>query len=144
MIKLILSDMDGTFLNDSGRFNKDKLRIVKNLLQKHEIHFGLVTGKQCERVEELFQEFDHDFYIVGDSATRIKHNQNYLYEALLDTELGHKIVHRIHDIHSDHTVIVCTRNGAYVLTSINESEKNIVRNSYASLHFINDFDEIED
>ncbi|WP_242985921.1 hypothetical protein [Oceanobacillus zhaokaii] len=47
------------------------------------VEFAPVTGKQCERVEELFGEDLENLWILGDSATRIKHNGKFVYESLL-------------------------------------------------------------
>ncbi|WP_323910259.1 hypothetical protein [Aeromonas caviae] len=37
------------------------------------IHFAPCTGKQVDRVEELLGAQSANFWILGDSATRIKH-----------------------------------------------------------------------
>ena len=76
MIKLIITDLDGTFLNRHGDYNRVLFPHIKNLMQQKGVAFALCTGKQCERVEELFGEQVHDFWILGDSATRIKHVGN--------------------------------------------------------------------
>lgn len=71
MIKLIITDLDGTFLNSHGDYNRQLFVQVKQMMQDQGVHFALCTGKQCERVEELFGEEAGDFWILGDSATRI-------------------------------------------------------------------------
>jgi len=53
MIKLVLTDMDGTFLNNSGDFNRELYKDVKKIMEEKGVIFAPVTGKQCERVEEL-------------------------------------------------------------------------------------------
>ncbi len=52
MIKLVLTDMDGTFLNNSGDFNRELYKDVKKIMKEKGVVFAPVTGKQCERVEE--------------------------------------------------------------------------------------------
>lgn len=42
--------MDGTFLNNSGDFNRELYTDVKNLMREKGVVFAPVTGKQCERV----------------------------------------------------------------------------------------------
>jgi hydroxymethylpyrimidine pyrophosphatase-like HAD family hydrolase len=74
MIKLVLTDMDGTFLNNNGDFNRELYQDVKKMMKEKGVVFAPVTGKLCERLEELFGEDAHDLWILGDSATRIKHN----------------------------------------------------------------------
>lgn len=80
MIKLILTDLDGTFLDSKGSFDKEFYQQVKGSMDDQAIYFAPCTGKQCERVEELFgPELSKDLWILGDSATRIKHNNEYVY-----------------------------------------------------------------
>jgi HAD superfamily hydrolase (TIGR01484 family) len=96
-----------------------------------------VTGKQCERVEELFGDDADDLWILGESATRIKHNGEFVYESLLSNKLGL-------EISLEHTIIACTRNGAVIKENIPHEEKAIVRRSYAQIRQVSDFNEITD
>ena len=50
MIKLVLSDMDGTFLNNNGEFNRELYKDVKKIMSEKGVVFAPVTGKQCERI----------------------------------------------------------------------------------------------
>jgi hydroxymethylpyrimidine pyrophosphatase-like HAD family hydrolase len=85
MIKLILTDMDGTFLNSQGDFNRELFKQVKQIDDgKRRSSFAPCTGKQSERVEEIFGEDAADFWILGDSASRIKRNGTVVYESLLE------------------------------------------------------------
>ena len=142
MIKLVLSDMDGTFLNNSGDFNRDLYKEVKKIMKEKGVAFAPVTGKQCERVEELFGDDAKDLWILGDSATRIKHNGEFVYESLLSNKLGLEIIRLLEDISSEHTIIACTRNGAVIKDTTPQEEAAIVRRSYAQVRQVSDFNEI--
>ncbi|MBM7541948.1 Cof subfamily protein (haloacid dehalogenase superfamily) [Amphibacillus cookii] len=144
MIKLVLSDMDGTFLNNHGDFNRELYKQVKQLMTEKGVVFAPVTGKQCERVEELFGENANDLWILGDSATRIKHNGEFVYESLLSNKLGLEIIHLLEEISLDHTIIACTKNGAIIKENIASEEEAIVRRSYTHVKHITDFNEISD
>lgn len=144
MIKLVLTDMDGTFLNNNGEFNRELYKEVKKLLREKGVVFAPVTGKQCERVEELFGEDKEDLWILGDSATRIKHNGEFVYESLLSNELGLEIIHLLEKISLEHTIIACTRNGAVIKENIPQEEAAIVRRSYAQVRQVSDYNEITD
>lgn len=71
-------------------------------------NFAPCTGKQVERVEELFGEQSKDFWILGDSATRIKHQGEYIYQSLLNNTLGLDIIGQLEAIEGSHIVIACT------------------------------------
>ncbi|MGG0825070.1 HAD family hydrolase [Paenibacillus turicensis] len=139
MIKLVLTDMDGTFLNRSGEFNKQLYQDVKKIMKKQGVVFAPVTGKQCERVEELFGNEAADLWILGDSATRIKHNGEFVYESLLSNKLGLEIIQLLEEIHLDQTIIACTRSGAVIKDT---ADTDIVRRSYAEVRQVCDFNEI--
>ncbi|WP_449619789.1 HAD family hydrolase [Robertmurraya sp. Marseille-Q9965] len=144
MIKLILTDMDGTFLNNSGDFNRELYQNVKQIMKEKDVVFAPVTGKQCERVEELFGEDADDLWILGDSATRIKHNGEFVYESLMSNQLGLEIIRLLEEISLEHTIIACTRNGAVIKENIPHEEAAIVRRSYAQIIRVSDFNEVTD
>ncbi|MGE8206977.1 HAD family hydrolase [Heyndrickxia sp. NPDC080065] len=144
MIKLVLTDMDGTFLNNNGDFNREHYKDVKKIMKEKGVVFAPVTGKQCERVEELFGDDADDLWILGDSATRIKHNGVFVYESLLSNKLGLEIIRLLEEISLEHTIIACTRNGAVIKENIPKEEAAIVRTSYAQVIQVPDFNEITD
>ncbi len=144
MIKLVLTDMDGTFLNNSGNFNRKLYREVKKIMKEKGVVFAPVTGKQCERVEELFGENANDLWILGDSATRIKHNGEFVYESLLSKKLGLEIIQLLEEISIDHTIIACTRSGAVIRDNLSLKETAIVRKSYTQVRQVSNFNEITD
>lgn len=88
MIKLIITDLDGTFLNSKGEFDQCSFARTRGIMEEKGVHFAACTGKQCERVEELFGEYSKDIWIVGDSATRIKHNGEFVFQSLIDNATG--------------------------------------------------------
>lgn len=45
MIKLVISDMDGTFLNSAGDFNRPFYKEVKQLMDQQGVQFAACTGK---------------------------------------------------------------------------------------------------
>lgn len=142
MIKLVLTDMDGTFLNNSGDFNRELFKDVKIMMKEKGVVLAPVTGKQCERVEELFGDDSDDLWILGDSATRIKHNGKFIYESLLSNKLGLEIIRLLENISMEHTIIACTRNGAVIKDNIPLEEAAIVRGSYAQVRKVSNFNEI--
>ncbi|MED1563725.1 hypothetical protein AJ85_07480 [Alkalihalobacillus alcalophilus ATCC 27647 = CGMCC 1.3604] len=46
MIKLVVSDMDGTFLNNNGDFNRELYKDVKKIMKEKGVIFAPITGKQ--------------------------------------------------------------------------------------------------
>lgn len=143
MIKLILTDLDGTFLDSKGSFDKEFYQQVKGSMDDQAIYFAPCTGKQCERVEELFgPELSKDLWILGDSATRIKHNNEYVYESLLPNNLGIKLINKLEEIANDYTIIACTPTAAMIKETTSEEDKQMVRGSYREVQLVEELNKI--
>ncbi|MCX3305164.1 HAD-IIB family hydrolase [Bacillus sp. NEAU-CP5] len=144
MIKLVITDLDGTFLNNQGDFDRTLFEKTKRVMEEQHVAFAICTGKQCERVEALFGEDAKDFWILGDSATRIKKNGKFVYESLISNDAGLSIIGALEKISCGHSIIACTKNGAIVKENLSESEMKYVNASYAHVTKITDFTEIKD
>lgn len=144
MIRLILTDMDGTFLNKEGDYNRVLFKEMKRKLKEKGVHFACVTGKQCERVEELLGEEKDGVWILGDSATRIKKDGQVFFESLLDNTLGERILAKLEKLDPHLTLVPCTAQGAYVKVTAPEEEKVIVRDSYTAVFQVKEFKAIQE
>lgn len=45
MIKLIITDLDGTFLDENGDYNREMFQDVKKIMSQKGVHFAICTGK---------------------------------------------------------------------------------------------------
>lgn len=133
MIKLIITDLDGTFLNSQGDYNREYYADIHRLMSEQQIHFAVCTGKQCDRVEELFNHHRHQIWIVGDSATSIKFNGQYIYRSFIKNAYGQKIIHTLEQISDQHVIIACTADGAIIKKTLPNELKNKVRGSYSNI-----------
>ncbi|WP_437890573.1 HAD family hydrolase [Phytobacter sp. V91] len=133
MIKLIITDLDGTFLNSHGDYDRELFAKVRALMNEKGVHFAACTGKQCERVEELFGEFSKDLWIVGDSATRIKFNGEFVFQSLLSNELGLRIINTLEMANPRHVIIACINEGAVIRSDTPQHLKDKVRKSYTNV-----------
>lgn len=133
MIKLIITDLDGTFLNSHGDYDRELFATVRALMSEKGVHFAACTGKQCERVEELFGEFSKDLWIVGDSATRIKFNGEFVFQSLLSNELGLRIINTLEMANPRHVIIACINEGAVIRSDTPQHLKDKVRKSYTNV-----------
>lgn len=144
MIKLIITDLDGTFLNSHGDYNRILFGDIKKLMAEKNVHFALCTGKQSERVEELFGEDASKFWILGDSASRIKYNGEFAYQSLIDNKLGLDMIKTIEkaEMDSKPIIVACTHNGAILRDDTDFNMIRQVKNSYINLHLVSDYSHI--
>lgn len=143
MIKLIITDLDGTFLNSAGEFDRHSFARIRDVMAEKGVHFAACTGKQCERVEELFGEYSKDIWIVGDSATRIKHDGVFAFQSLIDNDLGLAIINTLQEASSTHVIIACTPEGAVIRSDVHQHLKDKVRRSYTRMIETDDFSAVK-
>ncbi|QIZ51021.1 HAD family phosphatase [Dickeya zeae] len=144
MIKLIITDLDGTFLNRHGEFNRPLFDEVRALMQRKQVQFAPCTGKQCDRVEELFGTPVADFWILGDSATRIRHRGKYVYQSLIDNALGQEMIATLDAVNQEHVIIACTPEGAVLKDSLPPAMIEKVKKSYTTVRLVPDFNAVRD
>lgn len=142
MVKLVVTDMDGTFLRSDGDFNRELFKEVRDVMKEKGVYFAACTGKQCERVEELFGEDARDMWILGDSATRIKRAGEVFYESYLDREIGQEIIRKLPAMEGELIIIVSTPLGAVVCSGLREEQLQLVKESFASVLVVDDFTEL--
>lgn len=58
-IKLMVSDIDGTLLDDQGRVHPKTIESIQ-ALEKHDIHFALATGRSYEGAKSAFNQLGLD------------------------------------------------------------------------------------
>ncbi|MDK8194080.1 HAD-IIB family hydrolase [Paenibacillus sp. UMB7766-LJ446] len=143
MIKLVVTDLDGTFLNNRGLFDTKLFTDVHEQMQKKGIIFAACTGKQCERVEKLFGEHGKGIWILGDSAARIKKDGKVVKEFSIERDIALSAIEEIQRFADNMTIIVCASNAAYVHSSIPEDMYNVIKGSYEHVIKIGSFSEID-
>lgn len=144
MIKLIISDLDGTFLNKQGDYDRQLFAQVYQVMADQGVQFVACTGKQCDRVEELFGEYSKKIWIVGDSATTIKFNGEFVYRSFIRNELGQQIIKTLEQVSDKHVIIACTDRGAAIKSDLPERLKQKVRGSYATIIEVDDLSSVTD
>lgn len=144
MIKLILSDLDGTFLDENGTFNYSRFELLLSKLTARNIAFAAVTGKQTQRVQELFGALAPKIWILGDSASRITFDNEIKFQSLIPNQLGLMLIQEILSIHSDLSVIACYSQAAFILESRDLIDGKLIRQSYASLAKVENFEALTD
>lgn len=145
MIKLIITDMDGTFLNSQGDYNREMFKEIKQLMADKNVHFAICTGKQCERVEQLLGEDSENFWIMGDSASRIKYQGEYAYQQLIDNKLGLDMIATIEraNIDSNPIIIACTTDSAFLRDDVHLDMIKRMKKSYANVRLVSEYDHIQ-
>ncbi|MGT2932627.1 Cof-type HAD-IIB family hydrolase [Streptococcus catagoni] len=70
-IKMIVSDMDRTFLNDRGSYNRDKFITILDQLDKRNIRFVVASNNKMDRLNLIFKGLIDRMPFVGENGSHI-------------------------------------------------------------------------
>lgn len=70
-IKLIVTDIDGTFLNDNGELGQESKKLIKELMNENVI-VSLATGRLHSAVIEIAKELSLNGYIISLDGAMVK------------------------------------------------------------------------
>ena len=91
MIKLIVTDMDGTLLNKSEELHEDFFEIFNKLKEKN-ILFAVASGRQRKNLEIKFREIKDDLIMLFENGSCGSLKGKTLYKSQLDKILVHKFI----------------------------------------------------
>jgi Cof subfamily protein (haloacid dehalogenase superfamily) len=115
MLKLIVSDLDGTLLSEEKQLPTDFWEVESQLV-KNGILFCVASGRQFYNMEALFEPIKHRTLFVSENGTYVSYKGELLYLNVLQKkdiatfiEIGRKI--------TGANIILCGKHAAYVESS---------------------------
>ena len=78
MIKMIATDMDGTFLDSEKRFDPEFIDIFYKLKEKN-IKFVIASGNQYYRLFQKFIPLSEQMYFIAENGSFIAEGARELY-----------------------------------------------------------------
>lgn len=88
MIKLIVTDMDGTLLDDQGRFPEGFSTFLQEMKQRG-IRFVVASGRQYPGLKKQFQEYLEDVAIIAENGAFVVWNEKELFVKKMTKEQLH-------------------------------------------------------
>lgn len=146
MIKLIITDMDGTLLNSKDEINQEFWEIEEKLAKNGTI-FAIASGRPHYNLVTRFPKTKDNMLFISDNGACVMYKEEELYS----NPLSRECIHFLLDICSKIKGIipvVCGKTSAYVDkkafdTSSDEVQKEI-RKYYNKLAFVENLYEVED
>lgn len=141
MIKLIVSDLDGTLLNSNGILDDAFFELHKKLTDK-QIVFCVASGRQYFNLLHIFKSIAQDVFFVAENGTFVCYNNEVLYQKTLARNAVDEILGIAKSIEGIYPVL-CGTKSAYM----EESSAGIISETakyYAKLTMVQDFASVTD
>ncbi|HFI0026677.1 TPA: Cof-type HAD-IIB family hydrolase [Streptococcus suis] len=93
MIKLIATDMDGTFLDGLGSFDRERFSQILDKLAEKQIPFVIASGNGMGRLLQLCQGFEDRLIFVADNGAHVYQNGKTMIRRAIQQEEVEAILH---------------------------------------------------
>ena len=112
MIKLILTDMDGTLLNGEHNVPDQTVETIIQLKERG-IRFGVASGREYENIRAYFPEFAEEMIFIADNGTLVYDGSEEIYVDCMETEAVIKIIEALRRI-PNAWLVLCGKDLTYI------------------------------
>lgn len=145
-IKLIATDIDGTFLNDNSQYDHAYFQQLMTQMKTQHVRFVVASGNQYPHLPQYFEEINGEITYLAEDGAHIVANGQAISEDLIPPTLVHDALRWMaHNDGFKHAwLILSGQHGSY--TEIPASAKRFKQSSYfyGDLRSVMDLMEVTD
>ena len=145
-IKLIATDMDGTFLDGKGAYDKKRFDRLLSKLAEQEIRFVAASGRQLLALEAMFSAFTDRIIFVAENGGIVKYQDQILFEEKMPFDQVLEIAEfvRRSDFIEGDSVLLSGAKGSYILETADAHARKKAAMYYENIQIVSDFSTVVD
>ncbi len=113
MIKLILSDMDGTLLDEEAKLPAEFDAMMKKLSERG-VMFAPASGRQYHSLVDTFPGYADSFLFISDNGTMVKQHGQELFSDVIEWQCAMDLLNSVNETDGVYNVF-CGKEKAYLL-----------------------------
>lgn len=144
--KLIISDMDGTLLDDNSQI-PDSFWPVLEELDRRGIYFAPASGRSYATLTKMFEGHPEDLVYIGDNGGCVAYQGEIVFTNGVDETFSQEIIQKVRALAAeghDLGVVWCAAGFSYVERRTNERYLSEIDKFFVERTFVDDFDNIPD
>lgn len=143
MIKLIATDMDGTWLSDNKTYDEELFLQEFAVMQERDIKFVIASGNQYENIYSRFPKTARKMFFIAENGALVAKGRQVLHtDSLSDDDF--QTILQITREYSEEKVTVSGLASAYVLESDGPEYARELRKYYEKLIIVPNFNHLDD
>ncbi len=143
MIKLIMSDMDGTLLDENGKLPAGFADIIRQLRER-DVLFAPCSGRQYYSLLDTFAGYEDEFLFLAENGTMVRYRDRELFSSTMNRTLGLKALQETRQMPGIYEVF-CGKKGAYILRDEETPAfRDELNKYYTHAEVVDNFDNIDD
>lgn len=112
MIRLIVSDIDGTLVPEgTNRINPEYMEVIRELCRRG-VFFAAASGRQAASVDAVFHELSGQIYYLSDNGAYIQENGKGVLEVRMDPQAVTAVIRELREIPDCH-ILLSVKEGYY-------------------------------
>lgn len=145
-IKLVATDMDGTFLDENGRFDMHRLKSLLGSYKEKGIYFAVASGRGFLSLEKLFADVRDDIIFIAENGSLVEYRGQDLYEATMSREFYLATFEKLKtspyvDINK---LLLTGKKGSYVLDTVDETYLKVSQHYNENIQKVASLEDITD
>lgn len=140
-IKLIATDMDGTFCDQNKKWDPEFKDLFYKLKERG-ILFCAASGRQYMSLYNEFYPMSKDMLFIAENGGYVAYGEECIKAYSIDRQILNNVLFHLSQI-PQLMLIPCGTKGAYTL-NINKCYEHEIKKYYATYSFIENYDEIDD
>ena len=119
-IKLVATDMDGTFLDDKGQFDMVRLKNLLLRFKEKGIYFAVASGRGLLSLEKLFDDVRDEVIFIAENGSLVEFRGEALYEATMSKDFYLSAFEKLKTSPYVNTneLLLTGKKGCYVLETV--------------------------
>jgi len=140
-VKMVVTDMDGTLLNDWGEVSPEFFRLFAQL-KKHNIHFVAASGRQYYSMLEKLYNIKDDITIIAENGGMTNYNGEIISTSTIAQNQINKIIDALRKTDGAY-IVLCGKKNAYI-ESTDQNFISIFKEYYTQFEQVKDLKSITD
>lgn len=143
MIKLILSDMDGTLLDEEAKLPAGFDAVMAQLKERG-VMFAPASGRQYFSLLDTFADYADSFLFISDNGTMVRQHGREIFSDVIEHQRALDLLNRVNECEGIYNVY-CGKKKVYLLKQ-KQPEKYLdqLRNYFREIEFVDNFEEVDD
>ena len=123
MIRLVIVDMDGTFLDDEKKMSPEADKVINSLRDKGVI-FCVASGRQLASIKKEFKNHIDDMIFIAENGTVVEFEGKIIVHEKFSREIAHEVIKRVKEMDGKR-IVYSTKYTSYIDLDDEEAKKNI-------------------
>ena len=106
-IKVIATDMDGTFLDDKGSYDKERFNQILDAMAARDMHFVVASGNSMSRLKSMFAEtFDRLHFVAENGGQVVSYGKLLCQEFMASNDVENLLSYFNYDLLDRPTIFI--------------------------------------